>query len=100
MDKDQVCIHVNVEDAAFHNLNAQPIINIDKTCKCEECDTLALSIIQDMKDHLDKMSEEKAEGSTGSSCEKSGDSMSQFEFPQMQREINVLQNNQPSTSPI
>jgi len=53
-----------------------------------------------MKDHLDKMSEEKAEGSTGSSCEKSGDSMSQFEFPQMQREINVIQNNQPSTSPI
>jgi hypothetical protein len=91
-----VCIHVHVEDAAFHNLDAPPIIKIDKSCKCQDCSTLVDSIINDMRQRLDQMSDDKAEGSTGSSCEKSGDSMSQFEFPQMQREINK----QPSTSPI
>ena len=46
-----------------------------------------------MKQHLDKITEDKAERSTGSSGEKSEDGverMSQFEFPQMQKEIDIL----------
>lgn len=85
MDKDQVCIHVHVEDAAFHDLKALPTIKVNKSCNCQLCITHVQSTIQEMKQQLEKLSEEKAEGSTGSSAENKSrvgpESVSSFEFP-------------------
>ena len=70
-----MCIHVQIEDAAFHDLKAQPVISVKKSCGCQHCITLVQSLIQEMKQHLEKITDERAEGSTGSSGEKSGDLM-------------------------
>ena len=73
------------EDAAFHDLKALPTIKVNKSCNCQLCITQVQYTIQEMKQQLEKLSDEKAEGSTGSSAENKSrvgpESVSSFEFP-------------------